>query len=192
MKGSETMADGAALTRMKNIAYKSAVYAIPLFLIGILQVTFFAKLSILGATPDLLLGALAFLALREDHRACSVCGIISGFLYSALGTKGLPTYIIFSFLCAYVLWGVAEHTLGKNYFSYLALAFVFFTLKAVYNLAEAALSAISFNLIEAILRIAVPELISSMLFCSVPYVIMLGANKLIGKKSTKKKGSYRK
>ena len=57
----------------KIIAYKSALYAIPLFLVGVMQVTFFSKINILGATPDLLLGAILVIAMLDNERVCAVC-----------------------------------------------------------------------------------------------------------------------
>lgn len=181
------MAVGAKQTKNKNTAYKSAIYSVPLFLIGVLQVTFFAKINVLSATPDLLLASVVALALCEEHRVCTVCGIVAGFLYCALGTHTFPTYIVFSFLCAYVLWGVANRTFGKNYPSYLALSALAFALKVVYNLAEIALNSVTFNLIEAVWRIAVPEFISSVLFCTLPYLIITGINSIVNKKSKSRK-----
>ena len=70
----------------KIIAYKSAIYSIPLFLLGIMQVTFFSKINVLGATPDLLLGAILVIAMLDNERVSAVCGIIAGVIYVSLGT----------------------------------------------------------------------------------------------------------
>ena len=167
------------------IAYKCFVYAVALFILSTAQVTFFAKINILGATPDLMLGAVLVIAMKDEKEVAAICGIISGFFYCALGGFVYPFYLMFSFLCGYTLWGVSDRFLGKNYISYLALAILTFALKAVFNLIETSLFAYSFNLLNMISRAIVPEFISSMVFCSLSYLIFSAIAKLLNLKSKK-------
>lgn len=171
--------------RAKMIAYKCFVYAVALFILSTAQVTFFAKINILGATPDLMLGAVLVIAMKDEKEVAAICGIISGFFYCALGGFVYPFYLMFSFLCGYTLWGVSDRFLGKNYISYLALAILTFALKAVFNLIETSLFAYSFNLLNMISRAIVPEFISSMVFCSLSYLIFSAIAKLLNLKSKK-------
>ena len=69
------------LARIKAVGYKCTIYAIALYFLAIAQVTFFNKINLFGAPPDLLLAAIAVLCIKEDHKICSICGIISGFFY---------------------------------------------------------------------------------------------------------------
>jgi hypothetical protein len=97
------------------------------------------------------------LALYEDGRVTSICGIISGVLYCALGGFSIPFYIIFSFLSAYALYIVAENGVPKRHFSFFALAILAFGAKAIFNLADISFTAQSFSVIEAIINIIIPE-----------------------------------
>lgn len=159
------------LARVKSIAYKCFVYSFALFILSTMQVTFFSKINVLGATPDLLLGGVLLIAMKDDIRVSAICGIVSGFLYCSMGGFSYPFYMIFSFLCGYTLWGVSDRFLGKNYISYLVLAIVTYALKALYNLLEASLFAESFNLLNTFSNAIFPEFVSSMVLCSVSYLI---------------------
>lgn len=174
---------GSAKSRI--LGYKSAVYGIALFLLATLQIAFFTKINVLGAPPDLLLGAVLTVAMLDEHRVAAIVGIISGFLYCALGSTALPLYIAFSFVCGYVLWGISEKILSKNYPSFLALALLTYGAKALWNVIETSLFAQSFNLIGTVIHTVIPEFISSMVFCSLSYLIFKSISKLFNKKSRK-------
>lgn len=181
------MPKSAKTTRAKNVAYKCTLYGIALFIIALLQVSFFSKITVFGGTADLLLASVITLCVYEEHRVCAICGIISGFLYCALGGFSYPIYIAFSFIFAYVFWIVAEHTFGKNYPSFLALSLIGFGAKALYNFIEISMSASTFNILRAFSKIVLPEFIASMLFCSVSYVFIYACTRLFNKKSKSRK-----
>lgn len=173
---------GVESARAKIILYKCAFYGAALFIIGVLQTTFFTKINVWGATPDLLLAALAALALYEDGRVVSICGIISGVFYCALGGFSIPFYIIFSFLSAYALYIVAENGVPKRHFSFFALAILAFGAKAIFNLADISLAAHSFGVIKATTNIIIPEFVSSMIFSPISYLIFFTLTRIINKK----------
>ena len=181
------MPKSAKGTRAKNIAYKCILYSVALFIIATLQVSFFSKLTVLGGTADLLLAAIITLCVYEEHRVCAICGIISGFLYCALGGFSYPLYIAFSFIFAYVFWIVAEHMFGRNYPSFLVLSLIGFGTKALYNFIEISMSASTFNILRAFSKIVLPEFLASMLFCSIPFVFIYPCARLFNKKSKPRK-----
>lgn len=172
---------GVESAKAKIILYKCVLYSAALYILAVLQVTFFAKINILNAQPDLLLGAIAVLALYEDVKVASICGIISGFFYCALGGAAIPFYIVFSFLCAYTLWIITDYGLPKRHSSYIALAILVFGAKAVFNIAELSLMAHSFSLFGALRSIIIPEFISSMIFSFVPYIIFFALTRIFHK-----------
>lgn len=180
------MASKTSITKIKAIAYKCSVYSIALFVLSIAQVTFFSKINVLGATPDLMLGAVLLIAMKDDQRVSSICGIVSGFLYCAMGGFVYPFYMMFSFLCGYVLWIISDRFLGKNYVSYLALAVLAFSLKALFNVIEASLFAYTINILNMFTKAIIPEFISSMTFCTVSYLIFNSLSRLLNSKSNKK------
>ena len=180
------MASKVSVTKIKSIAYKCSVYSIALFVLSIAQVTFFSKINVLSATPDLMLGAVLLIAMKDDQRVSSICGIVSGFLYCAMGGFVYPFYMMFSFLCGYVLWIISDRFLGKNYVSYLALAVLAFGLKALFNVIEASLFAYTINILNMFTKAIIPEFISSMTFCTVSYLIFNALSRLLNSKSNKK------
>ena len=180
------MASKISVTKIKAIAYKCSVYSIALFVLSIAQVTFFSKINVLGATPDLMLGAVLLIAMKDDQQVSSICGIVSGFLYCAMGGFVYPFYMMFSFLCGYVLWIISDRFLGKNYVSYLAIAVLAFSLKALFNVIEASLFAYTINILNMFTKAIIPEFISSMTFCTVSYLIFNSLSRLLNSKSNKK------
>lgn len=180
------MASKISVTKIKAIAYKCSVYSIALFVLSIAQVTFFSKINVLGATPDLMLGAVLLIAMKDDQQVSSICGIVSGFLYCTMGGFVYPFYMMFSFLCGYVLWIISDRFLGKNYVSYLALAVLAFSLKALFNVIEASLFAYTINILNMFTKAIIPEFISSMTFCTVSYLIFNSLSRLLNSKSNKK------
>lgn len=164
----------------KIIAYKSAIYSIPLFLLGIMQVTFFSKINVLGATPDLLLGAVLVIAMLDNERVSAVCGIIAGVIYVSLGTASLPLYLIFSFLCAYFFPAIARVLFGKGYLPYLALCLLGYGVKAAFNLALIFMGG-GPGLFTSLISTVIPEFISSMIFTSLPYIIFAPISRALDK-----------
>ena len=178
---------GVESAKAKTILYKCALYSFALFVIGVLQVTFFAKINILNASPDLLLGGIATLCLYEDGKVSSICGIVSGFFYTALGGFSIPFYIIFSFLAAYALRIIRDNGLPKKHSSFLIIAILAFGAKALFNVAELTLSSKSFNLIGTLYTVIIPEFISSMLFCTIPYAIFFALTRIFYKNTHSRK-----
>lgn len=179
------MAKGASRARAKIIAYKCITYSIFLFLLGVMQVSFFTKINVLHATPDLLLGATLTLAMLEDHKTSCICGIVAGLFYHSLGGFSHPIYIVFSFFCAYVFWILSQNVLGKNYLSFLVLSALIYGAKAIFNIVDALLFSSTFNLFAVIGKIVIPEFISSMIFCTISYLIFMILTKIFNRKSRK-------
>ena len=178
---------GVESAKVKSILYKCALYGTMFFIVGILQVTFFSKINLFGASPDLLLAAVATLSLHEDVKVASICGIISGFLYCTFGGFSIPFYIVFSFLSAYTLCIIRENGLPKKHSSFLLLSVLAFGAKAFYNVAELSLSAGSFNLLSSLSRVIVPEFISSMIFSPLPYILIYTLTRIFHKNKPHRK-----
>ena len=185
------MISAARYAKLKTILYKCTVYAIALFLIAIAQATFFSRINFFSATPDLLLAAIVLLCLKEEHKIASICAIISGLFYCAIGTSEYPVYILFSFLCGYIIWIVAERSFGKSYFSYLALSAMTFGIKGIFNILYSALFSSTFTLPRIITSIVLPEFASSMLFCSISFLVFSFINMLVNRKSKNRKESFK-
>jgi rod shape-determining protein MreD len=181
------MISAAQSAKIKNIAYKCAIYTIALFFVGIAQVTFFSRINIFSATPDLLLAAIALLCMKEDHKVTAICAIISGVFYCAFGGSEYPIYILFSFVCGYVMWIFAGRAFGKSYASFLAVCATLFAAKALFNMFYSTLFSSTFSFIRTLSSIVLPEFVSSMIFCSVSYIIFNTLNKIMNRKSRRRK-----
>ena len=175
------MVSSARYARIKTVGYKCAIFTVALFIIAVAQVTFFSKINLFGAPPDLLLAALVVICIKNDHTVASVCGIVSGFFYCSLGGDRYYLYLAFSFLCGYVLWIVAEHFFGKNYPAFLALATIAFGIKGAYNFLYSAMVGSSFTFFRTFGAIILPEFASSMVFCSLSYLIFSILSNLVNK-----------
>lgn len=171
---------------MRLTFYKCLTYGVMLFILGVLQVSFFSRVNILGATPDILFGAVCALSMLESREVASICGIVSGVIYCSLGGAAYPIYIAFSFLCGYILPHVSTRLLGRSYPSYLMLAAIAFALKAAYNLLEAFVTSYSASLFHILIGFAVPEYVSSLVFCSLSYLAVLGLSRIFSKTSERK------
>ena len=178
---------GVESAKVKTVIYKCALYGVVLYILAILQVTFFAKINILNAQPDLLLAAIATLVLYEDTKVASICGIVSGFFYCALGGATLPFYIVFSFLCAYTLRIITDYGLSGRHSSFIALALLAFGAKAVFNMAELSLTAQSYNLFNAVSSIILPEFISSLVFSPIPYLLFYALSRIFHANNNRRK-----
>ena len=179
------MISAAQYAKIKSISYKCLIYSLLLFLLGVAQTTLFSKINILNAPPDILLASVVALSMKENHKICSICAIVSGFFYCALGGMRPPLYILFSFLCGYVFWIIAQQSFNNGYRSFLALSVLAFAAKGIFNIIYSSVYSNRFLLFRDIANIVIPEFISSMLFCSLSYIIFSGLFTLVNKISNK-------
>lgn len=170
----------------KILGYKCALYTVALFLLAIAQSTFFAKINLFDATPDLLLGAVLVIAMYDEQRASGIAGIIAGFFYYALG-GGSPLYIIFAFLCGYTFWTISDKAFSKNLPSFWALGAIIYAFKAAFNLIVLYFSASSFDPVSAMIKILIPEYVSSMVFSLLSYLVFYPLGRIFNKKTSTRK-----
>lgn len=167
----------------KTILRKVLIYGFALFVLIVMQCTVFARLSFLGAVPDLALAATVTVALREGEKTGAIFSIASGFLSCALGGMNTYIYIILSFACGYTVAILSGRVLSKNYPSFLAYAGSAFAAKAIFNLIESALRAESFQLLSTLSHAVIPEFFCSILFCTPVYFAFLGICSYFHRKS---------
>ena len=151
------------------MGYKAAVFGSALFVLAVMQTTLLARLSLFGATPDLMLAAILTLAMHDGERTGAVAGIATGFFCSAIGGNISPIYMLFAFLCGYVFGIVSDHALSKNFPSYLALSAVLFLAKGIFNLIDVSLLSKSFDLLSTLSGVVIPELFCSLILCPPVY-----------------------
>ena len=95
-----------------ELVKKILVYSLLSLLLASLQCSFFARLSICPATPDLMLGLVAAIALLDSREAAAICGIGCGVLIDALGASTAFSPLLY-FVAACILGGLSEKMLQK-------------------------------------------------------------------------------
>ena len=86
----------------RMILRRVIIYGAAVFLIGVLQCSFFSRLKPFGATPDLLLGVIAAIALLDNRESATVAAVAGGFFIDALGAIPPSFSSIFYLVCAVI------------------------------------------------------------------------------------------
>lgn len=172
-----------ASNAFKEASRKVLIYGCAVFILVIMQCTVFARLSLFGATPDLVLAATLTVAIRDGEKTGAVFSIAAGFLSCAIGGMNTYIYILFSFACGYTAAILSERVLSKNYPSFMAYAGVAFAAKAVFNIIESALRAENFRLLSTLSHAVIPEFFCSLIFCTPVYFVFCGICSRFSKKS---------
>ena len=73
------------------------IYGILLLLLSAAESAFFARLYILPAAPDLILGVVVAVSLLDSQKAGAVVGVAGGFLSDAIGSVGISLSCSFSY-----------------------------------------------------------------------------------------------
>ncbi len=96
-----------------EILRRIVVYGVLIWILATASCSFFAKLSFLPATPDLLLCAVVAIALLDSRRAAAVVGMVGGFCLDALGGVGASLTPLFYLLVVLFVGSFAEKALGS-------------------------------------------------------------------------------
>lgn len=142
---------------------KYGIFAAAIFVFAILQTSFFSRVRLFSATPDITLALVMGLGVFDDERTGAALGIWGGVAVDALG--GAPIWLspIFYMLAAY-LAGIAVKTLlGPNLPSWAVICFAGCAVRSFLSLLLTAMTSgvsdLSFSV--ALLRIVLPEFASS-------------------------------
>ena len=144
-------------------ALKTALFAAVIFICAVLETSFFSKVRLFSATPDIMLALVMGLAVFDGERTGAALGIWAGVVADAHGGAGLMFSPLFYMLAGY-LAGIAVKTLlGKNFPSWLVLCFAGYFCRALLSLISAALTAdaASLSFSVAMRHIVLPEFASS-------------------------------
>ena len=169
-------------TRAKLIAYTVCV-SLLLLLLAVLQVTVFAKISVFGATPDLMLCAVLGVSFFLGRYAGAITGIGAGFLIEAMGSTGISLLPLFYLLLGYLAGHYARVIVPKRLTAYLIYLLPALLLRAGITLTYICLSYESFNVIRILLSTLLPEAAETALFGAILYFpIRLLCERLMRKK----------
>lgn len=154
-----------------------AVYSCVFFFVAVLQCSFFANLSFINSTPNIILGALAAVSLFESEKTAAVSGVGAGFLADALGGAGFSISPVLMLLFAVILSTVARKVL-KSFFPWLLLLLVASVLGAVGTFISILIFGALPEASYLLLKIILPEIISTFIFSVGLYFVFKLAAKL--------------
>ena len=95
------------------------LYSVAIFLLTVARGSFFARLEILPVSPDLVLGAVAAVAVVDSIETAAVTGVIGGIIADAVGGFGMYLSPIV-YLAAAVAVAIATKKMMPRYLSWLA------------------------------------------------------------------------
>ena len=149
-----------ARERSRIILYTVTV-GIMILVLSSLQVSFFGKLSVAGAVPDLMLCLVLSIAFFKGEYAGAITGIAAGFVIEAIGSQGISllpvVYMVYGYLVGHFACSV--HT--KGYLSYLFYLLLGMVLRAAVTVAYVCLTYRIIHLPDVILNSVLPELLAS-------------------------------
>ncbi|MBQ8004932.1 MAG: hypothetical protein IJ303_01300 [Clostridia bacterium] len=116
---------------------KSAVWGVWLFLLAIIQTSFFSVFRIFGAVPDLVLPAVLTIAIYDRERAGIIAAISGGYIADALGAVGLSLSPLIYMLCACAAALLAYSVLRRDFLSWL----ICLTFSSIISLSASLISA---------------------------------------------------
>lgn len=161
---------------------KYVVYALLGLFLVILKTTFFSRFRPFGASPDILIAAVAAFALYEGGQAGAIFGIAVGYAADALGGVGvvlLPLpYMLVGYFCGVV---------ATDHYKRTPLLFIIFDLcadvvRAVTSLFYVMLTWHSFDLGVVIRSVIVPEFLSTLIVSPIPALLLLPVYLIFRKK----------
>lgn len=154
---------------------KILLFSLLVFLSGILQSSFFPALSMIKASPDLVLIAVIGLSVYDGERSGAVAGIGGGLLVEALG-GGAPILFLplFYMICGYAFGIVSRVFLNRNFISWLLYMFIGITLRCSLSLVHSMFTEIDINIYLIFTEILIPEYFIT-LICSLPMYFIVRA-----------------
>lgn len=156
-----------------EIRWRAIRYGIGIWLLVILQMTFFHFFPVFGQVPDLALLAVFGIALFDGAYAGGICGVYAGFLESALGGAGFALPLLFYFIA--VFCGVVlRRSMGRAWVSYMIYGSLICVFRAVLTLATLCISTglSDFDLRPIFRYTLVPELFCNYLFLVPMYPLL--------------------
>ena len=174
--------------RRTNEARRSAIlrrifiYTPLFFILGVAQCSFFTELSFISAVPNIVMGAIAAIALLDSQRASIVCALASGFMIDALGSSGISLSPI-----AFLVIALAASEISKKilptFISYLAVLVPSAIINTAFTVIKIFFATKELRFLSILKTILLPEFILTLIF-SLPLFFIIGFfARMVDKKS---------
>lgn len=146
-----------------NSIFKHFLYSFILITLVIVQSTFFAKLEIFGARPQLVLLFVCTLSFFEGAKSGAVYGFIGGYVLDLICGGGLffsgVIYMLICYLAAYAV----ELYFSDEYLPFLAISFAFLIAKHILDVFAIIANYKEINIFKTIFYIFLPETLYTLL-----------------------------
>lgn len=147
------------------------VYGIAIFFIGVLQCSFFSRLSPFGATPDLILSTVCAIALLDNKKAAVICAIAAGYFIDALGATSPSFSALFYLVAATVAILLGEKLIPKL-LSFLILMLPMLALRGVGTYLNIWIAVRKLPPLSVLGSMILPELASTLVLCIPIYFLI--------------------
>ena len=141
------------------------------FLLGVLQCSFFARLKPFGAVPNLMLGSLCAITLIDSKKTAAVYGVAGGYFIDALGAVP-PSFSPIFFLIGVVIIGKISEKMMPRFVSFLIVMIPTVLMGGLFTYINMCVSVSGIAPIGVFLRLALPEMLCTYVFCLPVYFII--------------------
>lgn len=155
----------------RGVIRRVVIYGIAAFLLGVSQCSFFSRLGLFGATPDLILGSLGAIVLLDNKRAALVYAVAAGYFIDALGALPPSFSPLFYLACATFVSIIAEKLIPR-FISYVIILVPLVVFRAVFTYLNLWISLGALPPIGASLGIVLPEMLSTFILCLPVYYLI--------------------
>lgn len=154
---------------------KILLFTILVFFSGVLQSSLFPALTMLPASPDLVLLSVIGLAVYDGERSGAIAGIGGGILVEALGGGAhILLFPLFYMLCGYIFGIVSRIFLNRNFVSWLLYILIGISLRAALALVHLIFTEVDMTVYAVLTEVIIPEYFVT-LICAVPIYFLVRA-----------------
>lgn len=158
----------------RALLYRALMLGAAVWVLSLLQTSFFPHFAIFGAVPDLVLVLVLVTARETDEKFGGTVGLLAGILTFMLGDVGVALWILFYAALGLLAGLLAKYILGRNYPSYLVFAAVASLVKLAYGLGLCALLSADVQLGRAFIESLFPEALLTFFAAALLYVPLRG------------------
>ncbi len=141
---------------------KGIIWGIWLFLLALLQTSFFSVLRPFGAVPSTVLPAVIAIAVYDRERMGTVAGITGGFLADALGGVDISLSPVIYMLCGCLAALLVYSIFGRGFFAWLVFTLASLVISVFFEGLGVFASVPGFTFFDALSEILMPCLLSSL------------------------------
>lgn len=174
--------------RRTNEASRSAIlrriliYTPLFFILGVAQCSFFTELSFISAVPNIVMGAIAAIALLDSQHTSIICALASGFMIDALGSSGISLAPISFLVIALVASEISKKIL-PTFISYLAVLVPSAIINTLFTVIKIFFATKELRVLSILKTILLPEFILTLIFSLPLFFIIRFLALIVDKKS---------